>query len=179
MQHWIVNNKFIICWLFVPFTAFFLTANAANCDPQYSVMLIGGNNPWAASPPQRNYNRFQQTLPFENQPYHEDSEKLRDQGRDRRYGAYRHIYPGNNFISEEFLDSLEQQQSQYQVMPPQTDYHAESKAKSDSPDTRSRIPKSGMYGYPPFGTKYYNDPFYTPPSIVSPWSPWGIGVSDW
>lgn len=175
MLHRIINKKFVISWLISLLMLIFYSATADSRDYQYTLLLAGGN-PWAIPQAQDNYQDFQQS-PYENRQYQGEPENSQNQ----RQSTQHRMYQNNRFVTDEFLKSLKQQQSQFQVMPDYRRNPQYAPRQSVPQQPQSNIPGSGTYGNPAYGTGYVNplgDTLSDVP-VVRPWSPWDIGVSDW
>lgn len=130
-----------------------LTAMAGGNSYQYSLRLAGGDyNPWAMPQVYENSSDFQQPLKHGRQP-----------------GRYQRQQ--DRFITEEFVESLEQQQSRYQVMPENRPYH-QVEPRQSIPLYPGLVPGTDIYGYPSYGGDYLN-PLYDAPATL----PWG-GTPD-
>ena len=184
MQRRIIYKNFALSWVFSLLMMIFLTALADSNTQTYSLQLTGGQyNPWAIPQTPENHPGYQQPMEYENQRYQGSqypgsTENRHNQAR----STQNRIYQNNRFVTDEFLESLKQQQSQHQVMPENNRYYgvaprkyAPQQMQSGSPGSAS--PGSGTLGYPSYGMDYM-DPLYDAP-VVTPWSPWDIGLGDW
>lgn len=178
MRRRFINKKFALSWVFSLLMVVLYTARADNGHPQYSLQLTGGkDNPWAIPQPDPAPENYPQYNQYQNQQYQSETENRQNQGR----SSNNRIYQGNRFVTDEFLKSLNRQQSQFQVMP---DYRRYPQYVPQQPAPGQQKPISpgpGALGYPSYGTGYVEplvDTLSDVP-VVTPWTPWDIGVSDW
>lgn len=172
MQHRLIYKKFAISGLISLLMLFFSTAIADSNHYGYSLLLAGGGNPWAIPEAKDDFSDYQQSPMYENQQPQREPETSLNQ----RQTSQPRMYQGNRFVTDEFLKSLKQQQSQFQVMPDQRRYpkHAQ------RPKPNTSLSNPGTYDYPSYGTGYVEPLVDTMSDVpVTPWTPWDIGVSDW
>lgn len=177
MLYRIIYKKNVISVLLSSFMLFFTSAIADRNHQGYSLLLAGGGNPWAIPETRENYPNYRQPSVYGNQQPRREPEARRNQ----RQAPQSRIYQGNQFVTDEFLDSLKQQQSQYQVLPEhgRTSHGVRRRSVPEQPNTSLSNP--GTYDYPSYGTGYV-EPLVDTMSdvpVVTPWTPWDIGVSDW
>ena len=190
----IIYKKFTLSWVFSLLMMIFFTALADSNTHSYSLQLAGGqHNPWAVPQTPENHSGYQQPTEYENQrypgpqyqgpqyhgpQYHGPTENRRNHARSTQH----RIYQNNRFVTDEFLESLKQQQSEHQITPENNRSYRVAPRKSVPLQMESGIPGAGSHGagtlgYPSYGMDYM-DPFYDTP-VVTPWSPWDIGLDDW
>ncbi len=155
MQYYVICKKVALGCLFSLCMLIALTAIADSNTYRHSLPATGGQyNPWVIPQVPENSTGSQQALKFENQP------GQYQQQRDR-------------FVTEEFLESLKQQQSQHQVMRENGRY-----PQFPPRQLMPQRPEPGSLACPSYGMDSVNTPLYETP-VVTPWSPWGIGSDVW
>lgn len=181
MRYQAVNKVISIFGIFGLLMVVAVNAIAGNSNyVHYSLLLTSGSgNPWAIPEEEDSYPMYQQPQEYNRQQYSGDAESGQDYRQNSQQGRYpgrqyrNYQQQGSQFITEEFLRSLEQQQSRFQVMP--ENRHVPRQSAPAQPG--SGLPPSNIYSYPTKEMNYI-DPLYRAP-VITPWSPWGIGVSDW
>ena len=155
MQYHVICKKIAIACLFSLPMLITLKVIAGNYNNQYSLQTTGGQyNPWVVPQAPENPSEFQQA------PKYEKQHRQYRQQRDR-------------FVTEEFLESLKQQQSQHQMMRENGRY-----PQFPPRQLMPQRPESGSLACPTYGMDYVDPPLYETP-VVTPWSPWGIGSEVW
>jgi len=154
MQHRIIYKRITLFQVFSLLMIIPMTALSGGEYHRYSGQQVnGGGNPWAIPGSPESNPGFQQPLEHQSQ----------------EWSRQNRAYQTGRFVTPEFLESLRQQQSQYQIMPENRRY-----LEPDSQHYGPGLPGADSYGYPSYGLDYV-DPLYDTPMI----SPWGIGADSW
>jgi len=174
MLYRFIYNKSSLSWVISLFM--FLTSTAmaggtitSSNNSQYKLHLAGQSNPWAL-PEKPDRHSDSQQMPQYYQQDHQERRQQEQQNKVWRNSTER-------FVTPKFLESLKQQQKQYQVMPENQRYqqHQPRRYMQMQPESglHRKGDSQGAYGYPLYGTGGTGsaNPLYDAPAV----SPWGEG----
>lgn len=196
MQHRVTYNNFSLRWVLSLLMMVTVSAVAESNDLASSTMLVAEQtNPWTI--PQAPAQAPAQT--YGNQPAYQALPKYYNQAvqqhqyQPRQYSRQQNKIwrnPGDRFVSPEILESLKQQQKQYQLMP-EYQQPVNNRRQPRSQQFMQMPPASGpsgqgAYGYPSYGAGSYGtgsygagsygtgsaNPLFDAPAV----SPWGDGA---